>query len=690
MSVLVAAVLFGLRVVLLGALCCSNKAHRREDSLDACGIIIARGLAANLLLILLLSQCGQWTSVLDWGLWGCVSLALAVRHRAVLDRAFLSRGLAWWVITSGLVFAAMLLPVRSEWLAGGWDPGVYQNESLAIERTNGHLPERDTIYKHMTQEERTLFVRSEGSYHEVLPSLPMDLETGALERYFFPATPSVGAWFARLGGLGMLCRLGSILGLLTLPVLWSLAARLGASRQRCLLTVLMWVLIPLWWYQLAIPTSEHLQMLLLMAAMALYVDASHQETRRPWALGLILFMIVTNRFSFPALCAVILPVAAIAESLGQKAGRTQRIGFCIAALALGVLWDLNFATRTIMRLQEKDNALFLILVPFAVGSLIALFVTRLPVAKWRPNWLNALTAYGCAALAAVLGVLCFAYMNPALHKVLSDFCHASGETGALLHRVLHVSSFSGAYGIAFAMLSAAVLCVRRSEESRVLRFVVCALCAALALLIINPEVANLYPWALRRYVVYVLILVALLGGYGLSCLLETKREGGLNHARAALMGSVLVLLILPTVQVYRGALQVGDYVGLPPMLATIDAAIPDEAIVVVDDARWGTPLALMYGHDVINGGILWNINNAPDAEAMMQVLRRVAGKTQRTVVWLTSTEKGLGLYEHVAFVDPEMTDDFGTFVYDTVIHSRRADHFANAEHTRLFKLFSGF
>ena len=54
MSVLVAAVLFGLRVVVLGALCCSNKAHRREDSLDACGIIIARGLAANLLLILLL------------------------------------------------------------------------------------------------------------------------------------------------------------------------------------------------------------------------------------------------------------------------------------------------------------------------------------------------------------------------------------------------------------------------------------------------------------------------------------------------------------------------------------------------------------------------------------------------------------------------------------------------------------
>ncbi|MDE0839979.1 MAG: hypothetical protein OSB41_13130, partial [Kiritimatiellae bacterium] len=386
MGVLIASILFGMRITVLGALIASA----RQDPetvwgklwFARWGRVVCVGIAMNLVLILVAAQCGVWSPVIDWMAWAATVIVCGVLRRSLLTRTFQGATLLWWAATSTLVFLAMLTPLRSEWLAGGWDPGMYQNESLAVARLDGLQPETDTIYALMTHEQRELFVRSSPSYDEVLPSIPIDMETGALGRYFFPMTPLLGALMSRLGGVEMLCRLGTILGMLSVPVFWTLLCTLGLSFRQRVASLVVWCLVPMAWYQGAVPTSEHLQILLLLTAVALYLDAMRSEKRLPWLLGCVLFAAVTNRFSFPALCAVMLPVCAFAEALANKKGFRGRWGVCVIGLTLGMIWDFIFNTSTLLRLHEKDNAIVLVAVPFVIGALVALGIASLPVQRW--------------------------------------------------------------------------------------------------------------------------------------------------------------------------------------------------------------------------------------------------------------------------------------------------------------------
>ena len=560
MSWLIAAILFALRITLLGA-CLVPEAPDADVSprakwLRRWGLVLCSGLAANLVLMLLAAQCGVWTVCVDWGSWAATLLVGFVLRRRRREKPFLVSTLLWWAATASLVGIAMLMPLRSEWLAGGSDPGLYQNESLAIARLDGLQPETETIYARMTPERRELFVRSSPGYDEVLPSIPIDMETGALGRYFFPMTPLLGALMSRLGGVEMLCRLGTILGMLSVPVFWTLLCTLGLSFRQRVASLVVWCLVPMAWYQGAIPTSEHLQILFLLTAVALYLDAMRSETRLPWLLGCVLFAAVTNRFSFPALCAVMLPVCAFAEALANKKGFRGRWGVCVGGLTLGMIWDFVFNTSTLLRLHEKDNAIVLVAVPFVIGALVALRIASLPVQRWP--------------------VLSFVF--------------------------------------------------RKSFLTIGLCLVLCA-------------------WA-----------------------------------------AVSIIK-------YDAALRVGDYVGISSVLEDIHAHIPDDAIVIVDDARWGTPLALQNGMDVINGHLLWAPAKTPDAQRQKQqrldVLSEIAEVSGRDLVWLTSTDKQLALYDGLPITNAVKIADLGAFEYRTVIHSRNADHYATEQHTAVFNVFKG-
>lgn len=560
MGWVITSILFAMRVALLGAVIVPDSPDTertpRANWLARLGLVICAGLAGNLVLILLAAQCGVWKALIDWAAWAAAVLVCFLLRRHTRKKPFLRSALLWWAATASLVGIAMLMPLRSEWFAGGSDPGLYQNESLAIARLDGLQPETDTIYARMTPERRELFVRSSPGYDEVLPSIPIDMETGALGRYFFPMTPLLGALMSRLGGVEMLCRLGTILGMLSVPVFWTLLCTLGLSFRQRVASLVVWCLVPMAWYQGAIPTSEHLQILFLLTAVALYLDAMRSETRLPWLLGCVLFAAVTNRFSFPALCAVMLPVCAFAEALANKKGFRGRWGVCVGGLTLGMIWDFVFNTSTLLRLHEKDNAIVLVAVPFVIGALVALRIASLPVQRWP--------------------VLSFVF--------------------------------------------------RKSFLTIGLCLVLCA-------------------WA-----------------------------------------AVSIIK-------YDAALRVGDYVGISSVLEDIHAHIPDDAIVITDDARWGTPLALQNGMDVINGHLLWAPAKTPDAQRQKQqrldVLSEIAEVSGRDLVWLTSTDKQLALYDGLPITNAVRIADLGLFDYRTVIHSRNADHYATKQNTAVFNVFKG-
>ena len=93
------------------------------------------------------------------------------------EQTFIAQCLAGAGCTIGFValVTAVILsrPPRSEWFAGGWDPGLYQNAAVVVERANGFTPQTESIYERLTVEERSLFG------YQVFPAVPAYLGVAA-------------------------------------------------------------------------------------------------------------------------------------------------------------------------------------------------------------------------------------------------------------------------------------------------------------------------------------------------------------------------------------------------------------------------------------------------------------------------------------------------------------------------------
>ena len=138
--------------------------------------------------------------------------------------------------------------------------------------------------------------------------------------------------------------------------------------------------------------------------------------------------------------------------------------------------------------------------------------------------------------------------------------------------------------------------------------------------------------------------------------------------------------------VYGNACRVGDYRGLSELLLDLDAQLEPGDVVVADDPRWGTPLLLAHGRDVLDGKRLWESAEPGFQADYLRMLRRLQREEGRRVLWLTSTEAGLGVYPlDIGPVAPVFEDL--PFSYRTVVHSARADHFEARDNPRVFGLY---
>lgn len=684
------SLLLALRIVALGEVWVTwptgiSRRWRLADGLDRLGSVVVLGLLLNLLPALLLAPLGWWTPVGDWVAWGLWLGAGAWRVRGAL-------GLRARARSAGLAFAAvgmtalavLLLPPRSEWWAGGWDPGLYQNNARAIAARNGLPPVRQTVYAAMTEAERSLVSQSADTYPEVLPGVPIQLSDGALPLFFFHLTPICGAWFHRLGGSDLLNRMPGMLALLGLWPVYSLLRRLGLRRWRPVAGVGLWCLAPMWWYQQAIPTTEPLYMLLLCGGLLFYVQAATARATWPLAAALCLLAATINHLNFWVVGGVLLLVAAGGEAAARLPGRLGRVGLGVVALAAGAAWDMVFAQTTIHKLHAKDGVLWLVLVPaVAISSLALLWAWRPLPSRWvaragrAARWMFAGGAVGLAVLVAALSV-------PAAR----DFCFRGvdlvpGARNVLL-RFDRLLAFHGAATFLLVGMGMGCAAWDRRPSRRALRLVVLGLGLVIVLFLVNGGVAPIYPWALRRYVIVAVPFMALTQTYGIIRLVESWRRIPLvcRGLGCLLMGLALVGGVKNSV----AACRVGDYRGLSELLLDLDAQLEPGDVVVADDPRWGTPLLLAHGRDVLDGKRLWESAEPGFQADYLRMLRRLQREEGRRVLWLTSTEAGLGVYPlDIGPVAPVFEDL--PFSYRTVVHSARADHFEARDNPRVFGLY---
>lgn len=647
------------------------------DVVSRSGRAIALGLVLNLLPALFVAQRGGWSPGVDWGLWIGVTLAGLVWRRRSLQRVIWIDAAAVMGFLILVTFAVLSRAPRSEWFAGGWDPGIYQNAAVVVAHTDGFVPRTDSVYSALTLKERSLFGP------QAFPAVPIQAETGALQHYFFQLTPMCGALFYRWGGLDLLSRLNQVLALMGLPVLFALTGSLGVTGWRLGAVLLAMCVSPLWWYQQAIPTTEMLQLLLLCGAVVFYIDAERRGSPLPLGAAFLLVAIGTNHFGFPPLIAMLLVVVAAAESIAGRPGRAGRLATCAVALAAGLAWDLVFSCVTIARLQGKDAVLALVLIPFAACLVAGAALSRRQLNPRLAAWASVLARRGALVAGLMLIVLAGLLSWPVTESLALRGAGAVPLLGVWLVRFERFLFFHGAVWFLLLGVGTTLLACDMTCETRRLRILATALGGVVLLLFLNPGIAPLYPWAFRRSVVFLLPLTALVLGYGLTVAAPQWRRYPRASGRMALL--LVATLLVVGIRASRSAAGVGDYVGLRETLATLNRSVRDGDVIVADDSRVGTPLLLLYGRDVLDGSRLWKSSSPGYRKEYLEMLRRLQFEQGRRVVWLTSTEEGLGIYPPALGATSPLTQPL-TVTYRTVIHSPRADRFATKESKNLFQL----
>ncbi len=649
------------------------------------GRFVAAGLVLNLLPVLILAAMGIWTPRADWGMWGLVAGIGLIRLVRTGGKAnAMASRLAGALAAAGLLTVlALANPPRSEWLAGGWDPGIYVNQAVSIERHNGTRPVKDTVFADMSRAERERVSASEGRYREVFPGVPVRLEDGALPVYFFPLTPVCGAWLHRLGGMGLLHRMPLLLALLGLLPAWTLLAAFGLSRGARAVAMACWVLSPLWVYHQAIPSSEMLQLFLLCAGILFYLEAADRGSPWPVLAGLALFAGTVNRFDYPVFAGWFLVVAIAAGAMVRQPAWRRRAATCLGALSLGLCWDLIFAWVTLSRLQDKDQALWVVLVPFGAVALLigALSAWNRPLHVPGPMARAVRAAGVLAGLGLGLAALLAAGPLPVTSMIVAaDQVPVAGDR---IIGVLRLFPFHGSAWLLAAGAGMALMALNRRRETLRLRLALLALGGGMAALLLHGGIAAIYPWALRRVMVLWVPFMALAqAGLAVWALEKASlRQWGRMAAGLLLLAGALA----QGAAISREAWAVGDYRGMTRLVDTLAGHIRPGDIVVADDPRWGTPLLLAVGRDVLNGKPLWETPDDVQREAFFAMLRRLQSVHPGRILWLTSTADGMGRYpfDHgpaVALLEGV------PFAYPTVIHSSRGSHFAVRHNERVFGL----
>lgn len=664
--------------------------HRETDTFQLqVGRAVAAGLLLNLLPILALSAGGVWTPLADWTLWGLGAAAGGVRliRTGGLSRLSTLR-FAGTVGLTGLVTALVLfLPPRSEWLAGGWDPGIYVNQAVSIANHNGTCPVRDTVYADMTVAEREWVSTQEGSdYHEVFPGVPVSLEDGSLPVYFFHLTPVCGAWLYRLGGMGLLHRMPLLLALLGVLPAWAMLGALGLSRITTVAALVFWVLSPLWVYHQAIPSSEMLQVFLLCAGLLFYLDAARLGKSWPVLAGLALFAGTANRFDYPVFAGWFFVVAAAAEAAACWPGWQRRVGLCLSALALGLVWNVVFAWVTLARLHEKDQVLWIVLVPFAVWALAVSALVRWRIAPSFQKQVGRIVRVASFSLLVAVAGVWLLLWAPATQGAFLVAARRLPLVGSLVLALYRLLPFHGLLWLLAGVGGGMALATDQSAPNQRLRLVALALGGGVVALLLHGGIAAIYPWALRRPMVLWIPFMALVQGYGAGWVRE---KWVARRWVWAVVGSLLLMGALWNgARISRVASRVGDYRGMTAWLESITPHIQPEDVVVADDPLWGTPLLLAAGRDVVNGKLLWNLPQETRCAEFLAMLQRLQYERHGRILWLTSTPSGLDIYPFdLGSVVPLFENR--RFGYPTVIHSPRGNHFATRENEQWFSLYSG-
>lgn len=569
------------------------------------------------------------------------------------------------------VSVIMNLPRCGEWIVGGWDPGVYLNQGVYVERTGTFYPAPVNCYQSLTPEEMLSFTRGDEKYRECFTGIPIDPETGSFRHYFFRLTPSLVATVARTGGLRAAVRVNMIVGLMaTLVFLGFLTANECRIPQAAFSTILL-ITQPLWLYHLHIPTSEMLQ-LFLLCGVGMLIPQRKKGFFALFLLALTVFAALINRLGFLPFSGLFLFLLSWLDHDREDRKRVliERTVLVIA-IAAGAAFDVFVTSITIARLENIIPTLMRVTMIFIILSVGLDLAAMNPGLRTRlsrsRSWLS--PAF-CTVIILGAGAVWFLDAFPLTRRISTN-----------LHGIV---PYIG-WGLVLCSTVGALLLFSRNDwAGRCMRVFVLFLLCVTTILFVKTFIVGVYPWATRRHLAYTVPAVAILSGYTLSVLWELRGKYGAYWKVVAIV--LLIAVSGTNAKKSWHAWNRTEYDGASEILARVADQIEDDDIVVADHPWWGTPLTFIYGKQVLNGKRFYAVKDTETMRKGLAALARLRSKGSR-IRFLTSTPDGLNVFPlEIKPVTLDWTAE--EVVLEEIIHSRNATDFETRRKRPVFRLYT--
>jgi hypothetical protein len=235
-----------------------------------------------------------------------------------------------------------------------------------------------------------------------------------------------------------------------------------------------------------------------------------------------------------------------------------------------------------------------------------------------------------------------------------------------------------------AIVGGFLLVHRRRRLTRVTGSFLLFLLGAALIVLIKKWAVDLYPWASRRYLVNAVPLLAILAATPMA-LLWQRRPRATRHKALA-----LALLFVVLASNAKRSWHAFSRVETHGALAVLDDAAAHMApsdIVVVDDPRWGMPLHLIFGMNILNGKHMWTRKDADQMTLGLNALKRL-GESGKRIRFLTTTPVlALDIYP-VALEQVTLDWTSAESVLEAIHHSSRAHDFKLREKRNVLRLFT--
>ena len=552
-------------------------------------------------------------------------------------------------VAAWLSVAALFLVLQpvSEWLAGGWDPGVNMNQGVYI---GNHGFDRTPlpVFENMAKLDAPPFVNTVFGRDEAFPGVPINND-GAFSFYFYPVTPLWIAFLYWLGGLFAAFRAMSILGLMSAALLFYGLRSFGWPKLKAGAAAFMLLIQPIVIYHMHTPCSEMMELMLVTALMVVIA-----KQKIAWLFPLILLACLNRPgFILPAGVLVLLLSFSDQNRISRRP-RLLAMIYVAAGLICSLIYYHTVGAESVIKISRAFMLLELGAVTFLVLSFIIYFIRRLKIAE----------KIGLSLWSTVVGValpfvifIISVIMNPrGISESLSVGAHLMEYTGWPLSLLATVG------------LVAWLIRIVKAKKISLFDLVIILSMAAFALPAGYKHAADLYPWATKRFLSSLPLLVAL-------CSVDILWRVAKKGIKWRILATVLLVVVIGgNAKSMLYAWTRVEYQGLRKVVSQLADQIEKDDLVVADHFLWATPLALSFDRQALNGERLWADSSLEQRSATYDFLRSWHNSGHR-VLLLTSTEAATAIFPSEFRSDRAICSPIN-YSYQTISHHKNSKSFS--------------